>query len=992
MKKLICLMIALALIISSVHASLLAFAAAGESVETVAESLGELNQELGEEGKDTEQIALSRIIVKSVKRPPAYGNALYLPGFEHYHFFQYNSAAEASEALAYYRSLQNVIWAEADQPVSANVHEYQFGDYMLGAPAAKQCIEADFPSAETVKVAVVDSGINFSLFTNFLSYKNYSKTVRCVDSKVNTSTSGSENSANDDHGHGTMCTEIILRNTTENVQITGYKALNSYGSGTTVDIATCIRKAAEDGADVINLSLGGVASETMLEAVEYAYRQGSVVVCASGNDATDCGLYAPACSDKAITVGALDKSGHKANFSNYGKALDFVAPGHNIYFHSSAALGSLIGLGPGEHSGTSFASPYIAAEVALLLSAKPHLSKEQVVEELKSACVDFPTLDYHSGFIQSEEDYGFEYTATKPTSGLLVDTDDKSLFYGFGMPQIDVLLDHIVHEAASLPAPVPSIEPGEYYDSELSVTLEAPEGSTIYYTLDETYPIPTSEVYSSPIPIEDFTSLRAVAYSDGSPRSAPLNAAYTCTYHADESDFTLSDSGSEVTAYAGEHTNIIVPESIQGFTPDTFHLNTGDIYLTGLRLPSSYHTLEIENPEQKTFSYSNKLMILEAAQLQNVHYEKYTPFTRLAVLHCPLLQSFYSSSFLLKELDLPVAKTVFCYNCYNLQRVSIPEATQIESNAFYNCKSLKELYAPKAKSIGSNAFTNCYKLHKLNLEQVANDTDKPSAFAFKNTYFLTELRLPNIRFIDTNFFENSNVSYLYAPALVQAKSLPLNEYETSIDYSDFAFFQNFKIIVSSAFEDCSVVCNRTKKVLSVEHHYHSFLTIYSTPGTYAQSYAAEQGLDFVPLPMLQSEPLEMGYRADGMIEADVLGFRLSYQWYGTNIKDNRLGTALKGETASTMDTSRYHYDYYYCIIHSEDGAFSGEIVTGKSNGALYDVNHDHTVNIGDISLILQYFGQARTEQNQMCDINGDGMIDIADISILTHSQIYGIEI
>ena len=233
------------------------FAKVGATPDAVIERLSDINQAMSEQGKEIEEIAHARIIVKSNTTPTVYGNATYVMGFENYHFFQYNTAREAAQALDFYRSEEGVEYVEVDQPITAQVYEHQYGDYMLGTPEAMERIEADIPNAADVNLAVVDTGINFQLFSSPFSYRNYSKTSRCFNSNVNTSTSGSADSANDDQGHGTFCTEIILRNTTENVKITGYKALNSLGAGTAADIATCIRKAADDGADIINLSLGG---------------------------------------------------------------------------------------------------------------------------------------------------------------------------------------------------------------------------------------------------------------------------------------------------------------------------------------------------------------------------------------------------------------------------------------------------------------------------------------------------------------------------------------------------------------------------------------------------------------------------------------------------------------------------------------------------------------------------------------------------------------
>ena len=993
MKKLLSFITVLSLCFCMFSACLTSFAQVGISTDAVIESLSEINQQLSEQGKTIDEIAHARVIVKANKTPKLYGSASYMRGFENYHFFQYASADEATQALAYYRSVKGVEFAEVDQPITAQVYEHQYGDYMLGAPEAMERIEANIPDAADVNLAVVDTGINFQLFTNVFTYKKYSKTARCINSKVNTSTSGSADSASDDQGHGTFCTEIILRNTTENVKITGYKALNSLGAGTTADIAACIRKAADDGADIINLSLGGARTDMQLEAIDYAYNKGSIVVCAAGNDATDTALYAPACSDKAITIGALDKSGHKAHYSNFGEELDFVAPGTDIYFHATTSGGGLVGGMPtGYHSGTSFASPYVAAEIALLLSAHPGLSKEQVTEQLKQACVPFESLNYHSGYILSDTDQGREYEealglSTVPYSGLLVNAEDYSKFYGYGMPQIDVLINNILDNKQTLAAVVPSVTPGTYYDTDVSVALSAPEGADIYYSLDETYPTAAEgTLYTEPIAVEDYLSVRAVAYMDGKCRSQPIGASYKRVTHAAQEDFTLSEDGSEVLSYDGSEKNIIVPAQIGGYTPASFHLNTPNTMLTGLKLPDSITTLHIE--QMDGVGYSEQVKDIEAHGLSSLTYGSVAPFNTVVNVCLPEVDEFYTVSKYVKELDLPQAKTVTCSACDNLLSVNVPKLETINAITFRECISLQQVYAPSVTRLDSNAFKNCYKLSELYIPQVTNDSDNIPRNLFYNNYYLTQLYLPHIRYIGSDCFKGCNVSYLYAPELISAQSLPNVEFAAEPDYTMYPFLNKGKVIVSSAFSQCDVESDRTVNSLQ----YHNYLTFYATPGSFAQTYAQEQNFGFVALPYLKEEPEQMGHGTGGIIKAEVLGFNLSYQWYGTNMRDNRFGVLLEGQTAPELNTAAYDYAYYYCVVQTHDGEYVGEIVTGESNGAYYDINHDSVISIGDVACLLQYVGENVSDENAFCDINGDGVIDIADVSILLNSQIYGITI
>ena len=135
------------------------------------------------------------------------------------------------------------------------------------------------------------------------------------------------------------------------------------GAGLVDNINSGIKWAVDQGADVINMSLGiehtggGLPHE---EVVNYARRKGVSIVAASGNDGQE-QLYYPGALPHVIAVGALDESGEIASFSTYGKQVDFVAPGTDIY-------STYIGNDYGFSTGTSHASPFVAGAVALLKS------------------------------------------------------------------------------------------------------------------------------------------------------------------------------------------------------------------------------------------------------------------------------------------------------------------------------------------------------------------------------------------------------------------------------------------------------------------------------------------------------------------------------------------------------------------------------------------------------------------------------------------------
>ncbi|HAC65499.1 MAG TPA: peptidase S8 [Cyanothece sp. UBA12306] len=135
------------------------------------------------------------------------------------------------------------------------------------------------------------------------------------------------------------------------------------GAGLVDNINSGIKWAIDQGADVINMSLGiqhTGGGLPHLDVVEYAKRRGVTIVAASGNDGRE-KFYYPGALPYVIAVGAVDGLGNIANFSTYGKQVDLVAPGTNIY---STYLNNDYAFS----TGTSHASPFVAGAVAMLKS------------------------------------------------------------------------------------------------------------------------------------------------------------------------------------------------------------------------------------------------------------------------------------------------------------------------------------------------------------------------------------------------------------------------------------------------------------------------------------------------------------------------------------------------------------------------------------------------------------------------------------------------
>lgn len=228
-------------------------------------------------------------------------------------------------------------------------------------------------------IAVIDTGVDGSLAD--LKDK--------VHADLGKNFVGRNNDANDDHGHGTHVSGIIAANMDNgysmagihpNAKILPVKVLDGSGEGDTDQIALGIIYAADQGAKVINLSLGGGYSRTIEYALQYAAAKNVTIIAASGNDGMEEMSY-PASSQYAIAVGATNRLDIVADYSSYGDELALVAPGSDI--PSLLPDGNVTYM-----SGTSMATPHVSAVAGLLLSQNPKLKPKEIKKILLDTAND----------------------------------------------------------------------------------------------------------------------------------------------------------------------------------------------------------------------------------------------------------------------------------------------------------------------------------------------------------------------------------------------------------------------------------------------------------------------------------------------------------------------------------------------------------------------------------------------------------------------------
>ena len=207
----------------------------------------------------------------------------------------------------------------------------------------------------------------------------------------------------DDEYHGTHVAGIASGTIDNGTGVAGVsestllsaRALDDDGKGSTSDIADAVQWATDQGADVINMSLGGGGyTQTMKNAVSYALDNGALPICAAGNDGERSVSY-PAAYDECLGVSAVDADEELADFSNYGEGIDLAAPGVEIL---SCWTGQHYSYGPYKKmSGTSMACPVVSGIAALGLAAHPEWSATKLRSTLTESAVDLGLSDLEQG-------------------------------------------------------------------------------------------------------------------------------------------------------------------------------------------------------------------------------------------------------------------------------------------------------------------------------------------------------------------------------------------------------------------------------------------------------------------------------------------------------------------------------------------------------------------------------------------------------------------
>lgn len=306
-----------------------------------------------------------------------------ISGPDNLYFLQFDSEESTKDAFEKLNSNVNVEYVEPDIELevestqsSNSINKSTLSNTSFNSWGVKRLQIDKYANSlpnksKEITVGVVDSGI---VSHPFLKNRVISKGWDFLDN---------DNTPNDLNGHGTAMAGVLVDCTPNlNVKILPVKTFNSDGKGSTSNIALGIRYAVDNGADVLNLSFGGVHHSFLHDAVEYALKNNVVVVTSAGNDSENVSYSCPADMDSVIVTSASDQSDEIAYFSNYGNTVDVAAPGYEILTCSYKG-------GYTEENGTSLSAPHISAMAALIKLANPSITPAKVESLIISSADDF---------------------------------------------------------------------------------------------------------------------------------------------------------------------------------------------------------------------------------------------------------------------------------------------------------------------------------------------------------------------------------------------------------------------------------------------------------------------------------------------------------------------------------------------------------------------------------------------------------------------------
>ena len=868
----------------------------------------------------------ARLIVRADGNFDDIGALENVSGFEDFHVLQYESPEAAMKAFEKLQSEKNITEVELDlvctycgyestpeDPDIISKDEF-LNDWSRDRTQSKRLLEhlaeSDIPMEEIV-VGVVDTGIDY---THEIFEDRVERTY------FNVSSSGNADDEMDSKTlyHGTTVSSVIVNNSPENVKVAVYKVDD--GDNLTVTAISAGLLAAIEKSDIINISLTSLSDISLIaECVLRAYSKNIPVFAAVGNEGMINTLAVPANVSECIAVSATDCNNTTTFMNNLTPKSDISAPGENIAI-------AIPGNQYARFSGTSYSSPYAAALGAILKSVNPKITVDEIDSRLKETSLDVE-----------------RYNESQSSQGGFMD-NYYSLWDGVGMIQFCNALG-----LEKLTAPELNLEDKVYVGEQTCAITCPDEKAIVLYTTDGTYPaLENADVYTEPFQITQRTRIRAVAYySDGGYYSDEVETTPRIQYTDSDDNFAISNDGI-ITKYNGNISDLYVPETINGITVTGFDKGAFNT-VTGLTLPETVTEIPVsafaKNSTIEFVRGEGVVTVKSGAFSQsNIMYAEFPSAEYIQDHAFNLASQFCSGYFPHVEI---IEGDAFSYS--RIISFYGPEVQEIDDGAFGQCSRLEKVYFPQCTIIyvlwgpANGVFDSCSRLVSVEMPLITNLTFD----AFNNTA-ISKADFPFIKAIEKKAFYNCfELEYINMPALLTVPAQAFDSYginpilkprffclDSVTRIGENAFGKNLTARLELSHletsqslpqtEGCVIAMPSTFKECTEDTTGRNY-KVYGTKGTYAETWANENGHEFIELSqetaLLQDIPMEYTDETQ-VLSPDVIGFNRTYQWYGSLTADNTAGEPIEGATEKAFNPADYPaYPYYYCVVTSTDVGF-----------------------------------------------------------------------
>lgn len=820
-----------------------------------------------------------RLIVQANKEIEKLNSIGIASGFLDYYIVQFASPDDAEKAYQYYLNCDYVISVSPER-VYKPEKDYVVGDdkyitYENGTPERLDFwgskvagtydivdyIESKYTVSELpeIKVAVIDTGIDWN--HPFLK-------GRIIKSGFSVAGNGTDfNEYETEDGHGTSVAGVIVDNTPDNVKVSVYRHYNQNWVSSVSYTVTCLLKALEDGADIINMSFGHTflsltEYDFLNDALEYVHNNGCVLTASSGNTGSDIDYMrrGPGGMDAPITIAASNQYSMPTSWSTGGNSVDFMAPGEDVPVIEPNNRYRL-------SSGTSFSAPLTAAAAALLMILYPNETNIQIEKRLESTTDKCDLASY-------EKMFGYGIIDVIGASGL-----DRST-------SADIQLAE-----------------GKYI-GEAEISISVPEGCQVYYTINQTYPSKENGIlYAEPFILKDDTTIiHTVSYSEDCLRSDYVSKTYSIYTEGTDDMFEIGVDGI-ITAYTGSVTNLKIPDIINGIKVTGFK----ESLFSSSKLYSVIFPQLVKTVPSKLFYGNKTIQRVEGVGITDISAQAFYSCTNLYEVNFPEVQTIGEKAF---------------WNSTGLSGINFPECTYIGKSAFENTL-IRYAYLKSVETICFRAFYKCkclYDLYVPNLVELRKEsyiggTWQGASLAFEEGKVSCIIDMKNLEELSYGAFYSSLVKRLEFSNVKKIEGMP-------IELCKEPTCGTITVVLPSTLKSISfdeVPLDDADENINYLYSY----KVYGSKGTFAERWAKENNFEFVeitPETAIITDLPDEYYSYMRTLEVDIVGFNRIYQWYGTNTgRYNNAQLLQSGDKKSFDPNEHKQYRYYFCKVTSKDG-------------------------------------------------------------------------